>query len=179
MSLYYFDDSEEGLARETSHPFFVEHATADFYYDSIDEFSPFGNDTGHDVLQDLQEWYQERGAGSKASTWLKQLIVAWGFDTAYLSYTTQKDLEAVDLEAQYLNDVLDKAVIATVFGQYKIAGKADRAMHKMVADAFIRQRYMTSIANTPNNPWDLADEYLARLNAMERDLASMENKKAR
>ena len=163
MDLYYFDNEEEGLARETSHPFFVEHATADFYYDEGDDFSPFGNDTGHDLLRELEESYQERGANAKAATWLRQLIIAWGFDSAYLNYTTQAELESIDLKEQYLNDVLDQAAIATILGQYKIAGKADKAMQKMVADAFMRQRYMTGLANRPDDPWKEAELYLSRL----------------
>jgi uncharacterized protein YfeS len=179
MSLYYFDDGEEGLARETSHPFFVEHATADFYYDQGDDFSPFGNDTGHDLLRELEEWYQERGANAKAATWLKELIRAWGFDVAYLSYSSQAELELVNLEEQYLNDVLDQAVIATILGQYKIAGKADKGMQTMVAHAFMRQRYMTALANTREEPWKEAELYLSRLATMEADLSKMVNKKAR
>lgn len=179
MELYYFDDEEEGLARETSHPFFVEHAKADFYYNEGDDFAPFGNDTGHDLLHDLEEWYQERGANTKAATWLRRLIVAWELDVAYLTYATQAELAVVDLSEQYLNDVLDKAIIATIFGQYKIAGKADMEMHKMAANTFARQRYMTKLANSRDSPWDLADEYLLRLTIMEADLAAMANKKAR
>lgn len=179
MSLYYFDDEEEGLARETSHPFFVEHATADFYYDGGDDFSPFGNDTGHDLLRELEEWYQERGANAKAATWLRQLIEAWGFDAAYLGYATSAELESVNLKEQYLNDVLDQAVIATILGQYKIAGKADKGMQKMVELAFMRQRYMTELANKRDDPWKEAELYLSRLAVMEADIAKMDNKKAR
>jgi uncharacterized protein YfeS len=180
MSLYYFDDLEKGgLARETSHPFFVEHATADFYYDEGDDFAPFGNDTGNDVLRELEEWYQERGAGEKAATWLKRLVVAWGFDASYLGCTEKAHLKTLNLDEQYLNDVLDKAVIAVILGQYKIAGSADKAMHKMVVDAFMRQRYMTALANTPDDPWEEAALYLSQMEIMEADLAAMANKKAR
>jgi uncharacterized protein YfeS len=72
VSAYYFNDNEEGVARKTSHPFFVEHAAADFYYSCIDEFSPFGNDSGADTLSELQDWYNERGANDKALTFLKR-----------------------------------------------------------------------------------------------------------
>ncbi|RZK25375.1 MAG: MolR family transcriptional regulator [Hymenobacter sp.] len=179
MDLYYFDDPEKGLARATSHPFFVEHATADFYYDGGDEFAPFGNDTGYDLLRDLEEWYQERGANTKVAVWLRQLIIAWGFNPAYLHYNTQAQLETVNPEEQYLNDVLDKAVIATILGQCKIAGKADKAMQEMVANAFMRQRYMTALANAPDDPWEEAEFYLSRLAIVEADLAAMATKKAR
>jgi uncharacterized protein YfeS len=177
MQLYYFDDLEQGMARETSHPLFVRHASAEFYYDEGDDFSPFGNDTGNDLLRDLEGWYQERGANEKAATWLRKLVVAWGFDASYLDYATHDKLQLVDLNEQYLNDVLDRAVIATIFGQYKIAGKADKAMQTMVADAFMRQRYMTALANKRDDPWKEGDFYLSRLTIMEADLTAMIAKK--
>ena len=179
MSAYYFDDEEEGLARETSHPFFVEHASAEFYYDVGDDFSPFGNDSGHDTFQNLQEWYQERGAGEKALTFLKRQIEAWGFDTNYLAITEPAQLVAIASATKNFNDEIDKAVIATVFGQFKIAGRGDKAMLPVAAAAFKRQRFMAEKArNREQHPWEHAAEYIARLDIMEADLALMANKKA-
>ncbi|HEX8656340.1 MAG TPA: hypothetical protein VF690_02330 [Hymenobacter sp.] len=161
MSTYYFDDKEEGLARETSHPFFVEHASADFYYDCADEFSPFGNDSGADVLVSLAEWYQERRAGEKAATFLRKLIIDWGFDPQYLEHTTQSQLDTLNLHEQYLNNVLDQAVVGVAFGQYKIAGKGDKAIIDMAANAFERQRYVAGLANKPASPWEHYDDCIA------------------
>ena len=181
MNAYYFDDDEEGLARETSHPFFVEHATADFYYDGCDDFSPFGNDSGHDTLASLEEWYQERTAGAKAATFLRNLLTNnWGFDAAYLDVTDLKQIDLTSRDEQSLNGEIDKAVIATAFGQFKIAGQADKAILQMATDAFRRQRYDAEKAGKcKNHPWDYAEQFLARLDIMEADLAAMANKKAR
>jgi uncharacterized protein YfeS len=181
VSAHYFDDEEEGLARETSHPLFVAHASAEFYYDCTDDFSPFGNDSGHDTLASLEEWYQERTAGTKAATFLRNLIGnEWGFDVAYLAVTEPVQLDAMSRDELSLNGEIDKAVIATAFGQFKIAGQADRAMLQMAADAFRRQRYEAEkAAKRENNPWEYAEQYLARLAIMEADLAAMANKKAR
>ena len=180
VSAYYFDDNEEGLARETSHPFFVEHATADFYYSCIDEFSPFGNDSGADTLSDLQDWYNERGANDKALTFLKRQIENWGLGSAYLAITELAQVDAIIAETDGFCNEIDKAVIATVFGQFKIAGKCDKAMLPIAAAAFQRQRYVAEKARTrEHHPWEYAAEYLARLDTMESDLDVMKNKKAR
>jgi uncharacterized protein YfeS len=180
MSAYYFDDEEEGLARETSHPFFVEHATADFYYDCGDEFSPFGNDSGADTLFNLQDWYNERGANEKALTFLKRQIGDWEFSPIYLTITEPNQLDAIVAETDGFSNEIDKEVIATVFGQFKIVGKCDKAMLPVVAAAFKRQRYIAEKARTrEQHPWEHAVEYLARLDTMEADLAEMTNKKAR
>ena len=180
MSAYYFDDEEEGLARETSHPFFVEHATADFYFDGGDDFSPFGNDTGHDTLRDLEEWYQERRAGEKAVTFLRHLIQSWEFDLTYLAVTEPLQLDAIEPDTQYLNSSIDQAIIAIVFGQFKIAGKADKAMLSMAEAAFRRQRYIAEKAQKRQlNPWEHAAEYFSKIEILKADLATMANKKAR
>lgn len=54
----WLDDPEgdEGPAPETSHPAFVQVAPPEFY-DKGDEFAPFGNDSGSDMLGNVQDWY--------------------------------------------------------------------------------------------------------------------------
>lgn len=49
-------DGHEGPAPGTSHPAFVCSAPSHFYSQS-DEFAPFGNDSGSDILGSLHEWY--------------------------------------------------------------------------------------------------------------------------
>ena len=158
----------------------MEHAEADFYYSCIDEFSPFGNDSGADTLFNLQDWYNERGANEKALTFLRRQILDWGLSPDYLIVVEPNQLDAIVAETDGFSNEIDKAVIATVFGQFKIAGKCDEAMLPVAAAAFKRQRYIAEKAQTlEQHPWEHALEYLARLDIMETDLASMANKKAR
>jgi uncharacterized protein YfeS len=180
MVLYYFDDEEEGLARETSHPFFVEHATADFYYDLADEFSPFGNDAGADTLFNLEDWYKERRAGEKAVTFIKQQIGTWDIDIDYWAITDAAQLDIIEHDSQLLYSEIDKIIIAVAFGQFKIAGKSDKAMASVAEAAFFRQRHVAERARVRRpEPWDYAEEYLAKLRIMKSDLITMTNKKAR
>lgn len=97
-SALYFDDSEEGVAHATSHPVFSKFAKEDFYYSAGDDFSPFGNDTGHDTLRFLEEWYQERRAGEKAATFLRKMIEEWGFGAEYLLITDPAHFGAISRE---------------------------------------------------------------------------------
>ena len=180
MDLYYFDDPEEGLARATSHPFFVEHTTADFYYDSMDEFSPFGSDAGADTLFNLEDWYKERRAGEKAITFLQQQIGTWEIEIDYPAISSAAQLDAIEHDNQLLYNEIDKIIIAVAFGQFKIAGKCDKAIPTIVAAAFLRQRYVANRAKARVlDPWDYANEYLIKLTTVEADLAAMVNKKAR
>ena len=54
----YLDDEETGLSRETSHPNFTEHFSEEFYYDCVDDESPFGNDNGADTLYELEDLFK-------------------------------------------------------------------------------------------------------------------------
>jgi uncharacterized protein YfeS len=174
----YFDDSEEGIARATSHPVFVKFAKEDFYYSEGDDFSPFGNDTGNDTLRFLEEWYRERRAGEKAATFLRKMINEWGFGAEYLLLTDPARFDNINREERYLTDTVDQAVIAIAFGQVKISGKVDKAIVSLAANAFQRQRYLSGKAKLhATNPWNLADEYLERLSAMEQSLALMNEKR--
>ncbi|MDO7883752.1 hypothetical protein [Hymenobacter cheonanensis] len=176
----YFDDFEEGITRETSHPVFTGYATADFFYSQGDDFSPFGNDTGNDTLRFLEDWYQERRAGEKAATFLRKMVDEWGFGGPYVLITDPAKFESINWDEKYLTDTVDQAIISIAFGQFKIAGKADKAIISLAAHAFQRQRYLAEKAKIhPTNPWNLADEYLARLSIMECSLDAMVNKKAR
>jgi len=57
MKKFYIDDEEEGADRKTCHPNFNSILKDDIYINMIDEFSPFGNDEGWEVLRKLEKWY--------------------------------------------------------------------------------------------------------------------------
>jgi uncharacterized protein YfeS len=174
----YFDDFEEGITPETSHPTFVKYATADFFYSQGDDFSPFGNDTGNDTLRFLEEWYQERRAGEKAATFLRKMLDGWGFGADYLLIKHPSQFGDIDLENKHFTDTVDQAIIAIAFGQCKIAGKADKAIISLATETFQRQLYLAEKAGASEvNPWNLAAEYTERLNVMKLALAEMIIKK--
>jgi uncharacterized protein YfeS len=186
MSAYYFDDEEEGLARETSHPFFVEHARADFYYDLGDEFSPFGNDAGADTLFRLEDWYRESlednavMADDVATLLRDYLAVNLPNMLGYVDIAERQGMELLDLSKEHFYTDIDQTIIATAFGQYKIAGMADKQVVNMAVNALSRQRYLADKAGKKSpNLWPLAKTYLQRLEKMSFDLSEMTNKKAR
>jgi uncharacterized protein YfeS len=50
----------KGLSPAASHPTYVAIAPESFY-SGTDEFAPFGNDDGHDILGSLEDWYVAGG----------------------------------------------------------------------------------------------------------------------
>ena len=59
LKSYYFDQ-EERLTPTSVHPIFSESFTEAFYYSTEDYFSPFGNDSGFDMLNDVEEFIKEK-----------------------------------------------------------------------------------------------------------------------
>ncbi len=142
---FYFNDPEgEGPSRETSHPDFVKIITEEFYYDCTDEFSPFGNDDGSDTLMSLEDWYRENGNLKKPLKFLKELIEEnWGFETKYMKLVGKEKILKVQEEEEAMFDVVDRAVIATAFGQYKIEGTIGQELKDLADIAIDRQKIIT------------------------------------
>src|SRR4051812_937218 len=124
---YYFDDPEEGLARETSHPHFLALAEEDFYYDCSDDFSPFGNDDGSDTLASLEEMYQDGGTNDDGPGFVADLIAGWDFGVPENLMEADGAVTAAWVAQNHMNahylDAICNAHIATAFGQLKITGK--------------------------------------------------------
>jgi len=142
---FYFDDQEgEGPSKETSHPNFVKALTAKFYYDSTDEFSPFGNDDGADTLFNLEDWYKENGKLSKPVKFVKDYINEnLGFETKHIKLTDKAKILKVNAEEEFMFDSIDHSIIATAFGQYKIEGALNSDLKDLADIALDRQMVIT------------------------------------
>jgi len=166
----YFDDPEgNALSKETSHPEFVRLMTADFYYDCLDEFSPFGNDDGADLLFNLEDWYREDGEGN-ITEWLFETIDEFGFkyqskDCARI--VDKASLEQIHSEDPFFFECMDDAIIAAAFGQLKITGLLDQELKGLALIALERKKAM-SIFDTGESEIDEEDQ--KKIDRMAEDL---------
>lgn len=131
VKLHYVDD-ETGMSRDNCHPRFAQLAAADFYDDGADQFSPFGNDAGHDTLSALQGWYRDGGRDRDIGAFLRRFLAGWDYPVPknMLQATPDKIakwLALDDMHERYLSDEC-KARIATAFGQLRISGDIKAAM---------------------------------------------------
>lgn len=158
---YYYDDPEIGPSKETSHPNFVSRFVDDFYYDCTDEFSPFGNDDGADLLYNLEDWYKETGGKDSIVEWLFQTIDETGFDHVSLDCASLTDINEVQSigDPQFF-EFFNNSIIAAVFGQYKIAGLVDPELKEYGLKAIKRCKDINGDDQV----------FLIRLSKMESDL---------
>lgn len=182
---FYFDSDEEGPAIETSHPNFNAIVKEEFYYDCTDDFSPFGNDDGADALASLEEWYQETRGRGKITNWLFRYIDGYGFKFKSKWTSTFTDLEKLawlEKEDPAFTGCMDRAIIGTGFGQYKIVGVISKELKEIVLAAIARQRLihehdllsgkhaLGNIDIDSEGDKQLMNQYLERLATMESDL---------
>ncbi|MET4105401.1 hypothetical protein [Hymenobacter sp. UYP22] len=184
---FYFDDEEEGLAMQTSHPDFTAVVKEEFYFDCVDDFSPFGNDDGADALLSLTEWYQETRGRNKIVNWLFRTIDEYGF--AYQSkwassLTGAEELQKLEEEDPSFIGCMDRTIIGVGFGQCKITGSINAELKQLVKTAIARQKMIheQEIAKSKQaqneagvnleHEEKLRKEYLHRLAIMERDLSA-------
>jgi uncharacterized protein YfeS len=195
MKKFYIDDPEVGLDPETSHPKFNQVVKEEFYFDCTDEFSPFGNDEGADTLSELEEWYQETKGKADIVGMMFDFIDRFGFKYASEGCVELLEMEQINSlleEDEFFIDCMDKAVIATAFGQFKIEGKIAPRLKELALIALERQKLIT-LQRLANNEVDLSkmlkivdgkstwenqdgntnhlqDAYLERLEIMKADL---------
>ena len=173
----HFDDPEEGLARETSHPRFVQLAGEDFYYDQADDFSPFGNDDGSDTLAALEDWYRDEGGNGKVAGFLQEMLADWDFGVPASMHRADADvrekwLAEDDMHETYLQSEC-RARVATAFGQLKITGEVDPAMRDEALAAIACQLALNERARVRHPGWPHADENEARLTSMQAVLNAL------
>jgi len=98
----------------------------ELFWSESDEFSPHGNDTGHDLLDDLRRWRRSHAAAPPLD-FLAHELRSWGFDP------TKQDDE-IDMYTH------DQAAIALAFGLIKLEGSCDPATRDAALAAIGRQQ---------------------------------------
>lgn len=173
---YYFDDPKKGHTRETSHPRFRALAQADFYYDGADDFSPFGNDDGADMLAHLQQLYREGGKSDQALDFIANIVEEWDDEGPLdLIEADEAAIAAWFAQNPIYESVLQgvcQAFVAAAFGQLKITGEVNPQIRASALSALACQVRINHLARTTHPDWTYADENLERLLGMRQILES-------
>ena len=164
----YLDDEETGLARETSHPNFVEHFSEDFYYDCTDDEAPFGNDNGADTLYELEDLFKSGEYEGKILLLPKRIVSdIWDFHYLKPDNFSKKKIEELIEKDEYSLIATDQVIIAVALGEIKITGKIEPELKELALNAMKRQKIVFEMLGYEGS--DTHDRILA-------DLESFENK---
>jgi uncharacterized protein YfeS len=158
-----FKDEDEDFwefSSENSHPNAVAILTDEFYWDEIDDNSPFGNDTGNDTLKLFQEW-REKNWMESPIVFLNQLLDKWDVTNDFWDVTDLAEAQNLREQDEFSFYIRDYVAIALAFGQLLLAGKIDAEPKRRALLAIERQSLPIITEH-----WNSAKERIERLQKM-------------
>lgn len=176
---FYFDTDEYGPHFLTSHPIFRKYFSDDLYYDCADEEAPFGSDEGSDTFHVLQENFRRRSKINCAD--FPQLLIERDWNLTYFPpEQEQMDAELIEQATQTYNTLpgdqeilqTDQVILATAFGQIKIAGNLDTALQELAFRSLERMERLYRLLWN----WE-KEEPPYNIVIMRRDLSKFANRK--
>lgn len=161
-----------GIDKDHAHKRAVELIPEEFFWDGVDELAPFGSDEGDMALSEYREW-KKSNPNTPTYECLKWTIESVG--ELNISDYNDKIIDKQLVKSQMDNDefddqqyifTVDISAIATGFGQLVDEGKIDVQNKPLIQLAIDRQKIWAELAED----WDYKDEYIERLNVLERAL---------
>lgn len=165
-----FDDEDKKfweLSPENSHPNAIAILTDEFYWDEIDDNSPFGNDTGNDTLKLFQEWREKHWMETPIA-FLDQLFNNWEVTNDFWDVIDAAEVENLLAQDEFSFIERDEAIIPLVFGQLLLAGKVHAEPKRRALLAIERQSLPTIVKF-----WEDAEERTERLRKMKSVLEKL------
>lgn len=138
-----------GIDWDDFHPRAREILDDPFYWDCTNDFSPNGNDTGADLLENYRDWLKKH-RGGQPLRFLERLAKQWS------------DADLGDMEA----DTRDEACVGLAFADLKLRGMCDPDSKQFALEAIERQRDQAKADAT----WAHRDERLKALELLESKL---------
>jgi uncharacterized protein YfeS len=169
--VYVGADDGDGLSPRTSHPAFVAVAPASFF-DEANEFAPFGNDAGHDVLGSLEDWYMTGAEDDDVPAFLVDLLTGYGFPTPVDLWSSDSDVARAWASTgdDGIVDATAQTAIGVAVGQFKIRGHIIPTVRRIGWQAVTLQRVLVEQAALRYPHWKLADEAAAGIDSVARVL---------
>lgn len=163
-------DEEEfsGIIKENSHPRAIDLVQHDFFWDYLDELTPFGSDEGHNALVQFRNWRIENPV-SPLKEFLSLLIEGiaeldvseYNLAIAQTEYI-QSQLEDDDFDDDYYIYTMDAYLIGAGFGQLADEGKIDSDAKSIISIALLRQINWAGLDDNEIN-----QEYIKNIQALQ------------
>jgi uncharacterized protein YfeS len=131
------DSRHEALSREDAHPR-AREALPDFFWDAADPCSPFGDDTGLDVLEALRDSREEELQGSPIEL-LDALLARWEVANEHWDTVDADAVQALGAEDEFSLLTRDEAILGLAFAQIFVEGRIDAEVRRRAMLALTRQ----------------------------------------
>lgn len=134
LKTYYYN-AEIGLTKDEVHPSYGEHFQEGFYYSIAEYHAPFGNDTGFDMMNEVERFLQQEDD-----------------NTYYIIHLLDEDF--IDAADEVELTRLSQTVISAGFCSVKVNGFMMRDIKELVDQALVK---MNELHPHPNYVTMLAD----------------------
>ncbi|MDR7211235.1 hypothetical protein [Flavobacterium piscis] len=168
------EDPFEGIDKNKAHPNALKLLKQDFFWDRVDELSPFGSDEGDMALREFRQWRKENPE-IEVGYCIAWIINSVGQIKDYDDYNEEnlvnkklikEQIDNPDFDDQHYIYTLDTSIIATALGQLVDEGFIEEDYKYFVQVAINRQKIWTKL----NDCWEHKDEYIKRLLIIEKVL---------
>ena len=132
------NDETWELSPENIHPNAARILTDEFYWDCVDDNSPFGNDTGADTLHFFHDWRVEHPE-TNAFVFLDELLAGWEVVNDHWDVVDSEQARELLKEDAFSLNTRDDAVIALAFGQFALEGRIEPEIKRRALLAMERQ----------------------------------------
>lgn len=132
------EDAEWELTRENAHAAARAVLLDDFFWDCTDENSPFGNDTGADVLAFFHEWRAEN-PGVSGLEFLSGLLKGWEVADADWEVVDEAEVARLLETDAFSFTHRDESILALAFAQLALDGQMEAAVRERALGAVHRQ----------------------------------------
>ncbi|WP_445457516.1 hypothetical protein [Flavobacterium sp. HNIBRBA15423] len=168
------DASYFGIDKSKAHPNAIKLLKDDFFWTNNDELSPFGSDEGHEALCEFRRWRKENSE-IEVGYCIAWVINSVGEIDNYDDYNEESIVDEELIRQKIIDNnfddkqyiyALDTSIIATALGQLVDEGTIEVDYKYYVQVAINRQRIWARL----HNNWEYKDEYIRRLNIIEKVL---------
>lgn len=144
---------------------------SDFYYDVLDAWSPFGNDTGSDTYYLYCDW-KKRYPKQEIENFVNDELASLGYPTFELDVDGRDVGKLQDIVSTMLNKYIDlnainNDIIALAFSQLFLEGQIESKVKRWAEAAFSREVVYLDFWNGEKGQ---KEERMNRMNQMLSDL---------
>jgi len=169
------EEENYGINKEYAHPRAVELIPEDFFWSCIDELAPFGSDEGDLALAEYRDW-RKKNSTTPSYNFLVWIIESMGEISIedYNDEMLNRNLLQSQVDNKAFNDnyyiyIFNTVVIATGFSELVDEGTIFYKNKPLIQLAINRQRIYAELLTD----WDYKDEYVTKLNVLERVLKAV------
>ncbi|MDJ1469045.1 hypothetical protein QNI19_04710 [Cytophagaceae bacterium DM2B3-1] len=156
--------------KEIAHPNALQVLKEDFFWDTSDEFAPFGSDEGSDAFSHFYEWKKEH-PDIDAIEYIRELLIKdIGIDSSDLEYI---DANSIPEEVRsVIIEEIDFELIAICFGQILLTATIDCETKRLTQIVIKRQ-----LSNYVLEYWSYGDLHLIeqQKRILQKELEVLEN----